>query len=490
MKTLSLIVLSALFISGCSFFSTVTRPTDPLEALRYDIDQVLMDSIFIPSDASVKIVSLATGEVLYERSSRRLFRPASNMKLLTTAAGLHYLGAEFQFKTEVIADSVDSTGVVVPNLYLKGYGNPDLRTSDLDSLALVLRHNGITAVAGDIRADISYFDSLYWGEGWMWDDEPYAYEAFISPLNVNDNCVEVAIIPGQSAGDSATVFVTPPTSYVSLQANVRTVSDTVLRPWNVTRLFMQRLNTIVAEGEVLATPETLRTAVTIWRPELYAAQLFRESLERAGIPVRGTTGVGSAPANSRVLAVHRHPIDTMIVNLNKSSDNLSAEALLKTIAAETAGAPGSASQGIRKVNEFLSGLGIDTTGHRQVDGSGLSYYNVLTTSMLVQLLEGMYRRTDLFPLFYRSLPIAGVDGTIDRRMQGTPAQGNLRAKTGTLSGVSSLSGYVRSADGEWLVFSMTMQNYISGAHRYRDAQDRIGALLAGFSRRRSFAALP
>jgi D-alanyl-D-alanine carboxypeptidase/D-alanyl-D-alanine-endopeptidase (penicillin-binding protein 4) len=251
---------------------------------------------------------------------------------------------------------------------------------------------------------------------------------------------------------------------------------------------MERLNAIVARGEVLALPETSRVQVSVWKPELYAAQLFREALERNGIPVQGTVDTGTAPPESRLLTTHLHPMDTMMVNLNKISDNLSTENLLKIIGAETAGVPGSAKHGIWKVNEFLSGFGIDTSGHRQVDGSGLSHYNLLTTSMLVQLLEGMYRRADVFPLFYRSLPIAGVDGTLERRMRGTRAEGNLRAKTGTISGVASLSGYVTTADGEWLVFSMTMQNYVAGPRSYRNAQDRIGVLLANFSRARLLAA--
>jgi D-alanyl-D-alanine carboxypeptidase/D-alanyl-D-alanine-endopeptidase (penicillin-binding protein 4) len=134
------------------------------------------------------------------------------------------------------------------------------------------------------------------------------------------------------------------------------------------------------------------------------------------------------------------------------------------------------------VNRFLSSLGIDTTKYRITDGSGLSYHNLITADMIVQLLEGMQRQTDIFPLFYESLPIAGVDGTIRNRMKKTPAEGNLRAKTGSISGVSALSGYVQTPDGERLIFSMSMQNFIFPSRLYQRAQDKIGAILAGFSR--------
>ena len=148
------------------------------------------------------------------------------------------------------------------------------------------------------------------------------------------------------------------------------------------------------------------------------------------------------------------------------------------------GVPGSGENGISVLHEFLNSMGIDTTTIRAADGSGLSYYNLLTADMLVQLLEGMAKKTDLFPLFYTSLPIAGVDGTLANRMKGTLAEGNLRAKTGTISGVSSLSGYVKTQEGETLTFSMSMQNFILPGRLYQRAQDRIGALLAGFSRNR------
>jgi D-alanyl-D-alanine carboxypeptidase/D-alanyl-D-alanine-endopeptidase (penicillin-binding protein 4) len=172
------------------------------------------------------------------------------------------------------------------------------------------------------------------------------------------------------------------------------------------------------------------------------------------------------------------------VNLNKVSDNLSAENTLKTLAAIKRGVPGTAVSGIYVVNEFLATLGIDTTGYLMVDGSGVSHYNLLTTEMLIQLLRGMYNRHDLFSLFYESLPIAGVDGTLRGRMKAMAAEGNVRAKTGTISGVSSLSGYVKSRENEMLAFSIMMQNFIKPNQLYREAQDRIANLLARFSRRR------
>lgn len=479
-----LIILFSIFVSGCTGVASLLPPNDPLERLKYDIDTVLLDSIFIPSRASIKVVSLETHETLYERDAKLLFRPASNIKLLTSAAGIHYLGPGFLFKTSVHADSISPDGILTGDIYLKGSGDPDLRTSHLDSLARILRASGLNSITGDVVGDVSYFDDLYWGNGWMWDDEPGSDEMFITPLSVNSNCVKVRVEPGIWAGDSALVSIEPQTEYVMPINFAKTVTDTIVQPLKVTRLFKQRSNIIIVEGEILAGSTPREEQLSVWKPELYAVQLFKEALMRSGVPVRGRARIGTVSAHASELTHHERRFDSIVVNLNKVSDNLSAENTLKTLAAVKRGIPGKAVNGIYVVNEFLSTLGIDTTAYLMADGSGVSHYNLLTTEMLIQLLAAVYNRPDLFPLFYESLPIAGVDGTIRGRMKAMAAEGNVRAKTGTISGVSSLSGYVKSRENEMLAFSIMMQNFIKPNRLYREAQDRIANLLARFSRRR------
>jgi len=292
----------------------------------------------------------------------------------------------------------------------------------------------------------------------------------------------VTVTPGASDGDSVSVVVDPPTSYVTVLNRAKTVQDSAVHHLVVTRLFRERLNTILVDGEMLATADPVERTLSVWRPELYAATLFTEALQRKGIPIGKLPSVATAPAASHEIASLSHGLDSSVVNMNKVSDNLSAEMLLKTLGTTTGGAPGSAQGGIYVAHQFLSSLGIDTTKFSIVDGSGLSFYDLLTTEMLCQVLEGMSRKQEIFPLFRESLPVAGVDGTLHNRMKKTPAEGNLRAKTGTISGVSSLSGYVQTLDGETLAFSMTMQNFMYPTRLYQRAQDKIGALLAGFSR--------
>jgi len=481
-KFLLPLLAASSIISGCSLLGLVGRPSDPVQTLRDGIDAILADSIFVPARASVRVVSLDTRQILYDRDSRLLLRPASNMKLLTACTALEVLGPHYRFTTEVLQDTSMSAGVLDGNLYFRGLGDPILRTSDLDTLVQQIKAAGVRVVRGNVVADISHFDDLPWGSGWMWDDEPYDYDAMISPLTINDNCVAVKVAPGQRAGDSALVIIEPATAYVSLLNSAKTVADTVVHPLEVTRLFKERLNTIVVKGEILASSAPVEVDVSVWRPELYAAQLLTETLTRDSINVTNEPTVGATPSFGRLVARCEHGLDSALVHMNKVSDNLTAELLLKALCVARNGAPGTSQGGTYVVRDFLSRVGIDTAKILNVDGSGLSYYNLLTAEAITQLLESMTRQREIFPLFYASLPIAGVDGTLRNRMKGTPAEGNVRAKTGSLSSVSSLSGYVTTADGERLAFSMLMQNFIYPTKLYQQAQDKIAVLLASFSR--------
>jgi D-alanyl-D-alanine carboxypeptidase/D-alanyl-D-alanine-endopeptidase (penicillin-binding protein 4) len=217
-------------------------------------------------------------------------------------------------------------------------------------------------------------------------------------------------------------------------------------------------------------------------PAQYAAALFREYLQQEGIRVAGKAGVGKAPRRTRQLAENNDPIVAVLTAMNKESDNFAAEMVLRTLGAENVGTPGTAANGVKAINDFLDDIGVPRASHRIYDGSGISHQNAVSADAFVDLLCYMYLRRDLFGPFYSTLPSAGIDGTLQYRMNGTQAAGNLRAKTGTLNGVTSLAGYVKSADEELLVFSITSQDFSSGRKRYKSLQDRIGRILASFSR--------
>jgi D-alanyl-D-alanine carboxypeptidase/D-alanyl-D-alanine-endopeptidase (penicillin-binding protein 4) len=469
-----------LILSSCSPLYRSQSNEAALADLRKSIEVILADSIFVPARVGIKVVSLGNARVLFEQSSKALFHPASNLKLLTAATALYALGTDYKFRTVIYSDSVINAGDLRGNLYIKGSGNPDLTTTDLKWMVGQLKDIGLRSIQGYIVGDVSFFDDIFWGKGWMWDDEPSSSEPFITPLSINENSVKVLVSPGDSPGDSVRVRFEPETKYMDLANEGLTAPDAATNTIEVTRRFKERLNTVVVKGTLPRVSPELEFDLSVWDPALYALTLFREDLKREGITVRGGLRIGSVQEGAMHLVEHEWPIDSVLIKMDKMSDNLSAENLLKVIAAEKRGPPGTSIQGISVVNEFLSSLAIDTTSYLMVDGSGVSHYNLINAETIVELLSRMYTHRDLLGLFEASLPVAGTDGTLEDRMKGTAAEGNVRAKTGTLSGVSSLSGYVHTRDGDVLAFSILMQNFIGSPRPYRTAQDRIVELLAGF----------
>jgi D-alanyl-D-alanine carboxypeptidase/D-alanyl-D-alanine-endopeptidase (penicillin-binding protein 4) len=305
---------------------------------------------------------------------------------------------------------------------------------------------------------------------------------FISPFILNNNTVTVKATPGTFHGDSVLVTVEPATAAVELENAGVTVTDSVRTPLVISRRWRERSNVITVEGEIHAGGKTDVEQISVWQPERYAALVFAERLREHGVDARGVRVDTAGPAGVEI-ARYVHLLDTAATFMNKVSDNLSAESLLKTLGAERRGRPGSAEQGITVVHELLTSIPYDTNAVSIADGSGLSRYNLTSPDAIVSLLRRIHADPTLFSAFYRTLPIAGVDGTLEERMRGTAAEGNLRAKTGSLNGVSALSGYVRTKDQELLAFSIMMQSFPGGSRPYRTVQDRIGAFLSEFTRR-------
>jgi len=477
-----LLCLTAL-LSACVGPTKLERPVDRTR-LAAQIDAVLQDSALAQTRTGIKVVSLRTGEVWYERDAHLLFHPASNMKLLTTATALARLGPDFRFRTEVYADSVAwQDSVVAGPLYLKGFADPSLTLEDLWSLVRQLKKRGVTAVTGDLICDETYLDDFYRGAGWMWDDASSSNFALISALTVNRNCVTVVVTPGRQVGDSVRVCVEPATRYVRLENHAVTVDSsdsTRLRAFKVERKWRQRENTVEIRGGLLPEAGPRRYIVEVEEPALFVGTLFAELLAEEGIAFTGQVRKSAVPDSLALLARHlSEPLTVLILHTNKESDNLYAELILKTVGAEVKGPPGSAKKGLQVIREFLQSVGVDSTTLHLADGSGVSRYNVVSPEQIVRLLTALERDFRVQAEFKASLPIAGVDGTLRRRMVGTPAEGRVRAKTGTLRGVSALSGYAVTAGGEPLAFSMIMEHFVGPTSKIRTIQDRILALLCG-----------
>lgn len=450
------------------------------------IERALSDPAMDGVGRAVHVVSLDRGDVLYSSEADRLYTPASNLKLFTAASALLALGPDYRFTTALIATAAADGDTLRGDLVLIGRGDPDLVTADLAALADSLVSRGIRVVDGDVRADAAWFDDVEWGPGWMWDDGPYWYWPYVSALTLDDNAVTVVVRPGEAPGDTVHVTVDPPTAYMAVNVRAVTAPADSEGTVEVVRHWDPKANVIDVEGALPVGADSVVAIRTVEAPALFAATVFTELLEERGVQVTGAARRGDAASPTVADTIGRHVSDSLaasVRNFLKISDNLTGEQLVKTLGAETFGPPGSYETGLAAERRILATeAGIDTTRLRLADGSGVSRYNLVTARAIVDLLGAMDARTDLREIWRAALPIAGVDGTLEERMRGTPAEGRARAKTGTLSGVTALSGYVPSATGEKLAYSIVLEFFTGPATPRRAVQDSIVAALSRFAR--------
>ncbi|MBI5214332.1 MAG: D-alanyl-D-alanine carboxypeptidase/D-alanyl-D-alanine-endopeptidase [Ignavibacteriae bacterium] len=438
------------------------------------IDSLLDDSLFAPSFLGLKIVSLRDGRTIYSKNCHKLFHPASTMKLLTTSASLEVFDSVYEFSTVVSYDGKINNGNLNGNIFIKGNGDPLFSVKDIDSIVERIKRIGITSISGNIIGDVTSMDEVYWGKGWMWDDEPEYYQAFITPLTINGNFVTVKCSAGKNDGDILSVKVEPSTTFLQIINNGSTSSDSTLPFVQATRL--QKSNIITVNGRMATTDSTTEFQISVWQPELWLLDLLRDRLSANRIAVQGICKLDTITSSQQISKI-THPIDSVLHFINKPSDNLASELLLKTIGKQKYGEPGTTKKGLNVILEHLHSLGVDTSSLILADGSGLSFYNQISPDALVKILEHQYR-SKTFKRFYECLPTAGVDGTLKNRLKGTKAEGNLRAKTGTISSVSSLSGYVTTDDNTLLAFSFMSNHYPKQLRDLRKLQDTIIELLA------------
>ncbi|MFQ3581757.1 D-alanyl-D-alanine carboxypeptidase/D-alanyl-D-alanine-endopeptidase [Chloracidobacterium validum] len=446
----------------------------------------------------VRIEDAETGEVLADVAGEKRFLPASNMKLLTTAAALDVLGPDFRVRTSVYVPALDGNGTVPGDLILVGRGDPtlsdrynsdkkDTRLTPLETLADQVVAAGVKDITGDIVGDESYFRAAPLGDGWGWDDLQWYYGAEVSALSAADNHVTLTVAPTRP-GEKVAVTFTPATNYVTIRNEAVTSAGKETDTFGIHRGLAD--NVIELYG-ALPPNGGRELGVAIHDPARFTAHLFREMLTRRGVVVRG--GVRRADANFRqrqplatetlkeIASIESPPLAAWVRTTNKISSNLFAEMLLRHLGkARGASDKDTDAAGCEVVAEFLSRAGAPVAELKVRDGSGLSRLDNVTPAALTALLRYM-RKHPAWEVFYDSLPIAGQDGTLRHRMKGTRAAENLRAKTGTLDDVSALAGYVTAANGRVLVFSF-VANYLNTARTAGvTAGDDLGQAMAEYT---------
>lgn len=315
----------------------------------------------------------------------------------------------------------------------------------------------------------------------MWDDEPDPDSMYVSALSLNRNTITVRVEPGEAESAPLTVTTAPATRYVTVVNSASTGKAGGACAASVTRRAGDRDNVVTVAGALAPGCAPVAKRLTVWKPELFALTVFGEQLSQLGVYV-SSLNAAPTPPDAIPLAELSRPVSEVVTVLLKQSDNLSAESLVKYLGHVGTGREGTAASGLARIAAYLDSKGIAAERLVLADGSGLSRYNLLTAESLVRLLVEAYRDPRIAASFVDALPIAGKDGTLARRMKGTAAEGTVLAKTGTMTGVSALSGYVVTAEGETLAFAMLMQNFTGSSARVRQIQDSVAVLLSGLRR--------
>ena len=482
-------------MGGCASLSSSTVPAGPRamdarSSLRQFIDSLIEAPEFRSMHWGVLVVDPTRGDTLYSRNADKLFMPASNQKLLTGSTALTLLGPEYRWPTTLWARGTVRDGVLEGDLVARGQGDPSISThvrgdalAPLRALGDSLRARGVTRIRGRIVAAPSPFTDSPLGYGWSVGDLDESYSAGVDALFFNEGFTEIAVYGGAAAGDPVRVVTRPASTYPALIVRARTVARAAIgasAPDSLAALpritaaqDSSRLGVLVS-GTIAAGDSIVQELAFRDQSGAYVAAL-REALRAQGIAVDEAATDTTARLDS-LAGMWSPPLREIMPFFEKPSQNQIGELLFKTLALAKTGV-GTADSAQQVVTRQLLAWGAPADGFAVRDGSGLSRHDYVSPRTIVTVLDAMRRSPD-FGVFYDGLPIAGVDGTIRNRMKGTPAAGNLHAKTGTLDKARSLSGYVTTADGRLLLFSALANNYTVPTRRVDQVTDALGARLS------------
>jgi D-alanyl-D-alanine carboxypeptidase/D-alanyl-D-alanine-endopeptidase (penicillin-binding protein 4) len=472
-------------------------------AVRATIDSLANAPEFSNAFWGILVVDPDRADTLYSRNAGKLFLPASNMKIVTSSVALEQLGPDYTYRTSLVARGSIRDGTVTGDLLVVGRGDPTISDHmwtdamiPLHALADSLAARGVKRIAGRLVAAGNAFPGPVLGYGWSWEDLESSYSAGVDELLFNEGFSEIRVHGGAHPGDSARIETGPARTFPILRAQVATIApptcaagdSATTSPCMMSNRFARRRafdvekdtlrGDVIVTGSVVAG-DSVTLEVTHRDPDLAYLAALTEALRDRGIAVDSAPLVGTdtAIAAADTLAVlTSKSLREILPALLKPSQNQIAEALLRTIGLERGGA-GTADSGRKVVEQQLTAWGVPPATYVIRDGSGLSRYDYLAPEAIVHVLDAM-RHSPNFQLFYDALPIAGVDGTIKTRMRGTAAESNVHAKTGSVANARSLSGYVRTADGRTLIFSMLANNWTVPSRDVTHVQDVIAARLA------------
>ena len=487
-----LVLLGGALAASCATVGGGRSPSsDARRELTNAIDSMATQPAFANANWGMLIVDPQSGDTLYARNAGKLFMPASNQKILTGATAVAQLGADFRFRTDFAASGPVVNGSVRGDLVVIGRGDPTFSDAAFGDAMKPLRAaadslwaRGVREIAGALVTGGNAFSDSTLGFGWAWDDLDYGYSAGVDELFFNEGVARVTVFAATRVGGTATVR-TAPARTVPQVGRVSVVTGGMMDPE------ARAPNSIQWETDIrgprprldlagfIKTRDSATVEVALRNPSQAWLEAFAEALADRGIALRGNVIAEPAAATTGLtplFTLWSPPLRTILPLFEKPSQNQIGEILFHTLGLEKTGV-GTADSGRRVVQRQLAAWGADTTGHAVRDGSGLSRHDYVTPATIVRVLDAMRQHAD-FRTFYDALPIAGVDGTIRTRMKGTPAEGNVHAKTGTVDKARSLSGYVTTADGRMLLFSFLCNNFTVPNRAVEQVQDAILVRLA------------
>jgi D-alanyl-D-alanine carboxypeptidase/D-alanyl-D-alanine-endopeptidase (penicillin-binding protein 4) len=480
MKRISLQAITIIVLYALCFSLVVSLPAhaetheNGASLFQKEVEKILSSSCLRKNNFGIKIYSLDRGESLFELRAKKLFVPASNLKILTTAVALQTLGPNYRFPTQLYTNGTLKDGVLDGDLYIKGNGDPKFVTEQMWLLVNELKNIPVFKITGNIIGDDSFFDDRKRVKTWIKNPGAEAYEAPLGALSFNFNTVHAYVTPAAKAGKKPKVIIDPDTDYITLDNQAKTLEHGKRSRLIVNRLDYNGFNEITVSGGIHLNQPRAQYFLNITDPTQYTLSTLKKYLGHAGIQFYGKTEKGMVPESAMELLIHEsEPLTLALQGLNKFSNNFVAEQILKTIGAEKYGPPGTTLKGLKAFEEYLTLLGYRHDQYKVHDGSGLSRQNRLSPQMIIDILRYVKNDLGVYPEFVSALGVMGVDGNVKNRMRGVKNSERARVKTGTLNFVSALSGYFQSRDGETFAFSILMNSLKCSNRRVKKIQDKI-----------------
>jgi len=434
--------------------------------------QRIIDKLPASTKYSVFIQNANSNNIIYKKNASESMIPASNTKLFTTAAALNLMGAEHEFSTKIVTDDSDySGGTIDGNLYIKGFGNSTFQTKDLDSLVGMIKNIGIHSILGDIVADDSYYDKLYTRDDWIIDERANVKLPPVSALVINKNQFIISFRSTGKIGSKLQYSIKPECSFINVEMNAK-VTKNRSRP-RIRSVFKDGRINVKVNGGLRKRRSKSSYVVNINNPPLYFALLLKEKLQKKGIKITGLAKTGITPILTSELTSVSVNLDTLISLINKNSNNFLAECLFKSLGAYYSGEEGNSFYATQAVLSSFEDEFIIDDATAVVDGSGISRFNTITTESIGRLLNSIYGNEILYEDFFRSLSVSGIDGTLKDRPVNNFIKGNFHGKTGTLNGVSALSGYLTGKNNNTFIISIILEYKRKGSGYHKDIEDKI-----------------